>query len=61
MLVMGSKWWSFATVALVAGIWLALNLVLDAVLRGRTAALRRAPGCCSRCGSARAATWSSCC
>lgn len=34
MLVMGSKWWSFPRVALVAGVWLGLNLVLDAVLRG---------------------------
>jgi POT family proton-dependent oligopeptide transporter len=33
MLVMGSKWWSFPKVALVAAIWLGLNLVLDAVLR----------------------------
>jgi dipeptide/tripeptide permease len=33
MLVMGSKWWSFPLVALVAGIWLGFNLVLDAVLR----------------------------
>ncbi|MCU0305925.1 MAG: MFS transporter [Thermoanaerobaculales bacterium] len=35
MLVMGSKWWSFPRVAVVAGIWLAANLLLDAVLRGR--------------------------
>ena len=34
MLVMGSKWWSFPKVALVAGIWLAFNLILDALLRG---------------------------
>jgi len=33
MLVMGSKWWSFSLVAMVAGIWLGFNLVLDAVLR----------------------------
>jgi dipeptide/tripeptide permease len=33
MLVMGSKWWSFSKVALVAGIWLALNLLLDPLLR----------------------------
>jgi len=33
MLVMGSKWWSFPKVALVAGIWLAFNLGLDAILR----------------------------
>ena len=33
MLVMGSKWWSFPRVALVAGIWLGFNLVLDVVLR----------------------------
>jgi dipeptide/tripeptide permease len=32
-LVMGSKWWSFGSVAIIAGGWLALNLVLDAVLR----------------------------
>ena len=38
-LVMGSKWWSFATVAVVTVGWLALNLVWDAALRisGRTA------------------------
>jgi dipeptide/tripeptide permease len=35
MLVMGSKWWSFPRVALVAGIWLGANLVLDAVFRAR--------------------------
>ena len=34
MLVMGSKWWSFPKVALVAGIWLAVNLGIDAILRG---------------------------
>jgi len=34
MLVMGSKWWSFPRVALVAGVWLAANLVYDAILRG---------------------------
>ena len=33
MLVMGSKWWSFSRVALVAGAWLVLNLLLDVVLR----------------------------
>jgi len=33
MLVMGSKWWSFPKVALVAAIWLGFNLILDAVLR----------------------------
>jgi dipeptide/tripeptide permease len=33
MLVMGSKWWSFPRVAVVAGIWLGANLVLDAALR----------------------------
>jgi len=33
MLVMGSKWWSFSRVALVAGTWLVLNLLLDAALR----------------------------
>jgi dipeptide/tripeptide permease len=33
MLVMGSKWWSFPKVALVAGVWLGFNLVLDVVLR----------------------------
>jgi dipeptide/tripeptide permease len=33
MLVMGSKWWSFPRVALVSGAWLALNLLLDFVLR----------------------------
>ncbi len=32
-LVMGSKWWSFGRVAAVAGTWLALNLILDAVLK----------------------------
>ncbi len=32
-LVMGSKWWSFGRVAVVAGIWMALNLVADAALR----------------------------
>jgi len=33
MLVMGSKWWSFPRVALVAGVWLVANLLLDLVLR----------------------------
>ncbi len=33
MLVMGSKWWSFPKVALVAGAWLAFNLIVDALLR----------------------------
>jgi dipeptide/tripeptide permease len=33
MLVMGSKWWSFSRVALVAGAWLVLNLLLDVALR----------------------------
>jgi dipeptide/tripeptide permease len=33
VLVMGSKWWSFSLVAQVAGAWLVLNLLLDAVLR----------------------------
>jgi dipeptide/tripeptide permease len=33
VLVMGSKWWDFSLVALVAGGWLAGNLVLDALLR----------------------------
>ena len=33
MLVMGSKWWSFSYVAIVAGGWLAFNLLLDVVLR----------------------------
>jgi dipeptide/tripeptide permease len=32
-LVMGSKWWSFGTVSAVAGGWLILNLLWDAVLR----------------------------
>jgi dipeptide/tripeptide permease len=32
-LVMGSKWWSFGSVAVIATAWLALNLVLDLVLR----------------------------
>jgi len=32
-LVMGSKWWSLATVGLVTIAWLALNLVWDAALR----------------------------
>ena len=41
MLVMGSKWWSFPRVAVVAGAWLALNLLLDVVLR---AACRGASG-----------------
>jgi dipeptide/tripeptide permease len=33
VLVMGSKWWSFPRVATVAGVWLGVNLLLDAVLR----------------------------
>ena len=33
MLVMGSKWWSFSLVAIVAGSWLGLNLLYDVVLR----------------------------
>jgi len=33
VLVMGSKWWSFSLVAMVAGAWLVLNLLLDVVLR----------------------------
>ena len=33
MLVMGSKWWSFGHVAIVAGAWLGLNLLADVVLR----------------------------
>jgi len=33
MLVMGSKWWSFGDVAIVAGAWLGLNLLADVVLR----------------------------
>ncbi len=33
MLVMGSKWWSFGKVAIVAGVWLGLNFLLDFVLR----------------------------
>jgi hypothetical protein len=33
MLVMGSKWWSFGRVAVVAGVWLGFNLLLDLVLR----------------------------
>ncbi len=33
MLVMGSKWWSFSRVAVVAGAWLAFNIILDVVLR----------------------------
>ena len=33
MLVMGSKCWSFSLVALVAGTWLVLNLLLDVALR----------------------------
>jgi len=32
-LVMGSKWWSFGRVALVAGAWLGFNLLLDVVFR----------------------------
>jgi dipeptide/tripeptide permease len=42
MLVMGSKWWSFSQVAVVAGGWLGFNLLYDLVLRaartGRSAA-----------------------
>ena len=33
MLVMGSKWWSFSLVAMVAGSWLGLNLLYDVALR----------------------------
>jgi dipeptide/tripeptide permease len=33
MLVMGSKWWSFSLVAIVAGSWLGLNLLYDVALR----------------------------
>jgi dipeptide/tripeptide permease len=33
MLVMGSKWWSFAQVAVVAAAWLVINLLYDVVLR----------------------------
>jgi dipeptide/tripeptide permease len=33
VLVMGSKWWSFGRVGLVALIWLAVNLLLDVALR----------------------------
>jgi len=33
VLVMGSKWWSFSRVALVAGAWLVVNLLLDAASR----------------------------
>ena len=33
MMVMGSKWWSFSLVALVAAGWLAGNLILDVVFR----------------------------
>ena len=33
MLVMGSKWWSFGLVAVVAAAWLGFNLLLDLVLR----------------------------
>jgi len=32
-LVMGSKWWNFGLVAVVAGVWLAINLILDALYR----------------------------
>jgi dipeptide/tripeptide permease len=35
MLVMGSKWWSFGRVALVAGIWLSVNFVYDWLLRAQ--------------------------
>jgi dipeptide/tripeptide permease len=35
MLVMGSKWWSFGRVAVIAGVWLGFNLVLDLWLRAR--------------------------
>ncbi len=41
-LVMGSKWWSFGRVAVVAGIWVALNLIADAALR-RSGRDRRGP------------------
>ncbi|MBT8059046.1 MAG: MFS transporter [Xanthomonadales bacterium] len=34
MLVMGSRWWSFSLVGVVAAAWLAGNLLLDVVLRG---------------------------
>jgi len=34
VLVMGSKWWSFSLVGMVAAGWLALNLVADVLLRG---------------------------
>ncbi|MFV2072458.1 MAG: MFS transporter, partial [Thermoanaerobaculales bacterium] len=33
MLVMGSKWWSFGRVAIIAAAWLGFNLLLDLVLR----------------------------
>jgi dipeptide/tripeptide permease len=33
MLVMGSKWWSFPLVAIVSGLWLVFNLLLDVILR----------------------------
>jgi len=33
MLVMGSKWWSFGHVAIIAGAWLGLNLLADVALR----------------------------
>jgi len=33
MLVMGSKWWSFPRVAVVAGAWLGLNLLWDVFLK----------------------------
>jgi len=35
MLVMGSKWWSFGRVAVLAGLWLGFNLVLDLWLRAK--------------------------
>jgi dipeptide/tripeptide permease len=33
ILVMGSKWWSFATVGLASSAWLGINLLWDAALR----------------------------
>jgi dipeptide/tripeptide permease len=38
MLVMGSKWWSFSLVAIVASGWLVLNLLLDILLRANKSA-----------------------
>jgi dipeptide/tripeptide permease len=32
-LVMGSKWWSFATVAAIAAVWLVVNLLVDVAIR----------------------------